>query len=314
VINQNATEEQTFPESQSSEIAPASAEAEAPAEPCPPPLAWQEVLSEFHAQATPWYLDRPGYRLSGRLLGSGPPLYLLNGFGGTHELYALLVWLLRDEFRCVVWDFPGTVAGTSSARAVSLLDLAGDVAEVAKTCGDDSINIFAPSFGALIALQTAIDAPRLVRRLALQGGFFRRKLSRFESWLTRSCRFYPGPLRRFPGSRAVRQHNHRRWFPPFDLTRWEFLEDVAGRVPVSALACQAAIVRDSDLSLQLSQIRQPVLLIETEGEGIATRNCQRELAERLPHAQSETILNTGQYPYLTHPHRMAKTLRQFFNS
>lgn len=313
-MNQDVTDEGQLLENRSPESAPVSGGAiDAPAEACPPPLAWQEVLKEFHSQATPWYLDRPGYRLSGRMLGNGPPLYLLNGFGGTHELYALLVWLLRDEFRCVVWDFPGTTPGSKSARGVTLVDLANDVAEVARICGDSSINLFAPSFGALIALQTAITSPRLVRRMALQGGFFCRSLSRFERWLTRSCRFYPGPLRRFPGSRAVRQHNHRRWFPPFDLTRWQFLEDVAGRVPVSALACQAAIVRDTDLHSELPKIRQPVLLIETEGEGVATRDCQRELSAALSDSRLETILNTGQYPYLTHPHRMAKILREFFS-
>lgn len=285
---------------------------EGPAEACPPPLAWQEVLEKFHAQATPWYLDRPRYRLSGRMLGTGRPLYLLNGFGGAHELYALLVWLLQDDFRCVVWDFPGTRAGSGSPRGISLGDLAADVAAVAETCGDAQIDLFAPSFGSLVALRAAINHPRLVRRLALQGGFAHRNLSRFERWLARSCRFYPGTLRRFPGSRAVRQHNHRRWFPPFDLTRWEFLEDVAGRVPVSTLACQAAMVRDTDLRAELPGIEQPLLLIETEGEGASTRDCQRELAAGVPHARMETILNTGQYPYLTHPHRLAKVIRQFF--
>src|SRR4051794_40624857 len=53
---------------------------------CPPPLAWVDVLADFHRQAEAWYLDRPNYRLSGRTLGSGPPLYFLNGFSGTHEL------------------------------------------------------------------------------------------------------------------------------------------------------------------------------------------------------------------------------------
>src|SRR5260221_13561148 len=77
-----------------------------PAAACPPPLAWGEVLADFHKQADAWYLDRPDYRLSGRTLGTGPALYLLNGFSGTHELYALFAWLLRDKFRCVLFDYP----------------------------------------------------------------------------------------------------------------------------------------------------------------------------------------------------------------
>ncbi len=285
-----------------------------PAEPCPPPLAWQEVLGEFHAQAGVWYLERPKYRLTGRMLGTGRPLYLLNGFGGTHEIYALLVWLLRDQFRCVLWDYPGTAAGTRLEHSVTIDDLADDVAAVAETCGDRSLDLFAPSFGSLAALDSMLRHPQLVRRAVLQGGFAHRRMSRFESWLIRSCRFFPGSLKRFPGSGAVREHNHRRWFPPFDATRWQFLEDNAGRVPVPALAWQAALIRETDLRPRLAEIRQPVLLVETEGEGTATRACQQELATALPSATTETVLGTGQYPYLTHPHRLAKTLRQFLDS
>lgn len=284
----------------------------APAEPCPPPLAWQEVLREFHEQADAWYLDRPKYRLAGRVFGHGRPLYLLNGFGGTHELYVLLAWLLREEFRCVLWDYPGTAAGTTVNPGVSLDDLAADVAAIAQTCSDKSVQLYAPSFGSLVALLALRGWPQLVRRAALQGGFAHRNLSRFERWLTRSSRFFPGTLKRFPGARAVREHNHRRWFPPFDETRWQFLEDNAGRVPVPTLAWQAALIRDADLRPWLKEVQQPVLLIETEGEGAATRACQQELVAWLPCATTETLLTTGQYPYLTHPHRLAKVLREFF--
>ncbi|HTI51397.1 MAG TPA: alpha/beta fold hydrolase, partial [Planctomycetaceae bacterium] len=220
---------------------------EPPSAACPPPLAWQEVLREFHAEAGVWYLDRPRYRLTGRMLGTGTPLYLFNGFGGTHELYALLVWLLRDQFRCVLWDYPGTAEGSQAIHDLTVADLASDVAAIAETCGDRAINIYAPSFGSLVALETLLQFPGLVRRAILQGGFAHRRLSRFEGWLARSSRFFPGTMRRFPGSRAVREHNHRRWFPPFDETRWQFLEDNAGRVPISTLAWQAALIRGTDL-------------------------------------------------------------------
>lgn len=281
---------------------------------CPPPLEWQEVLREFHAQADVWYLDRPQYRLQGRILGQGRPLYLLNGFGGTHELYALLVWLLRDEFRCVLWDYPGTAAKTKVNPSVRVVDLADDLAAIAGTCGDATINVYAPSFGSLVALQALAKHSGLVRRAILQGGFAHRQFSRFERWIARSSRFFPGSMKHFPGSRAVREHNHRRWFPPFDATRWQFLEDNAGRLPVPALAWQAALIRDTDLRPLLPQITQPVLLVETEGEGAATQTCQRDLVAALPHASTETLLGTGQYPYLTHPHRLAKIIRPFLTA
>ncbi|MGQ0637375.1 MAG: alpha/beta fold hydrolase [Planctomycetaceae bacterium] len=277
---------------------------------CPPPLAWSDVLQAFRTESDRWYLERPRYRLTGRQWGAGRPLYLLNGFGGTHELYSLLVWLLRDEFRCVLWDYPGTAEGSPTARSATLGDLAADIRAIADARGDAVFDLYAPSFGSLVALQALIDFPQRTGRVFLQGGFAHRRLSRFERFLARSCRFYPGLLRKFPGSRAVRQHNHRRWFPPFDETRWQFLEDNVGRVPVTSLAWQAALIRDADFRPYLSRIDRRVHLIETEGEGTATRACQRELAELLPSATTDSLLGTGQYPYLTHPHRLAKIIRQ----
>ncbi|MFN0054215.1 MAG: alpha/beta fold hydrolase [Planctomycetales bacterium] len=294
--------------------APQSSGASPAAEGCPPPLQWQEVLAQFQARADAWYLDRPGYRLSGRSLGTGSPLYLLGGFGGTHELYALLAWLLQDQFRCVVWDYPGMTPQTRGGAVCTLQDLSRDVAAVAETAGDAAIDVYAPSFGSLVALQTLREFPGLIRRAILQEGFAHRPLSRFERWLSRACRFYPGSLARFPGSRTVREHNHRRWFPPFDETRWQFTEMIAGRVPVAALAWQGSLIRDADLRGHLPHIQQPVLLLATEGEGAAAQACRRELQERLANATTESLVGAGQYPYLTHPHRVAKIVREFLQA
>jgi hypothetical protein len=93
----------------------------------------------------------------------------------------------------------------------------------------------------------------------------------------------------------------------------ELFERLLERNPGAAKE-QAALIREVDLRPRLPEIPQPVLLVETEGEGTATRACQQELAAALPNATNETILGTGQYPYLTHPHRLAKILRQFLDS
>src|SRR5580700_10847165 len=73
---------------------------------CPAPLGWVQVLEAVRAQSTPWSVEVEGHQFSGRTLGVGPPLYFLNGLAGTSDLFCLLVWLLRDEFRCVVFDYP----------------------------------------------------------------------------------------------------------------------------------------------------------------------------------------------------------------
>jgi pimeloyl-ACP methyl ester carboxylesterase len=274
---------------------------------CPPPLEWQEVLREFHRQADNWYLDRPHVRISGRTLGNGPPLYFLNGFSGTHELYALLVWLLRDDYRCVLFDY----ALPAARGQTTLDDLAGDVAAVADAAGDRQFDLFAPTFGGLVALTAARRFPERVGRLVLQGAFARLALAPVERLLIRLCLVHPGRLRHLPGRSVVQRASHRRWFPPFDQTRWQFLADNTGSVRLADLARRAAIVRDTDLRTTLHDVTQPTLLIRTEGQGRGLEACCTELAGGLPHAQVEWLPETGLFPYLTHPHRLAKLIRGF---
>ena len=276
---------------------------------CPPPLAWSEVLADFHKQADAWYFDRPNYRLSGRTLGSGPPLYLLNGFSGTHELYSLFVWLLRDRFRCVLFDYPVSAGG----KHLTLDDMADDLVAIADTCADRTCSVFASSFGGLVAMTALGRHPGRFDRTIIHAGFAHRSLSWFERLLIDVCRRLPGRLRHFPGRGAVQRQNHRRWFPPFDGTRWQFFSDNTGSAPLAELARRAAIVRDCDLRPLLPAIKQPLLLLRSEGNGPLLDACNQELANGLPHAAVESMNDTGQIPFLTHPHRLAKVVHGFFD-
>jgi pimeloyl-ACP methyl ester carboxylesterase len=295
-------------------IEPATAGAPAPiaATPetgCPPPLAWSDVLADFHKQADAWYLDRPKYRLSGRTLGAGPPLYLLNGFSGTHELHSLFVWLLRDRYRCVLFDYSVPVGG----KPLTLDDMADDLVAIADTCGDRKFSVFASSFGGLVALTAMGRHPHRIDRAIVHAGFAHRSLSWFERLLIDVCRRIPLRLRHFPGRGAVQRQNHRRWFPPFDGTRWQFFSDNTGSVPLAELACRAAIVRDCDLRSLLPAIEQPVLLLRSEGYGQLLDACHQELADRLSQATVESMNDTGQIPFLTHPHRLAKVVQAYLD-
>jgi len=277
---------------------------------CPPPLEWQDVLREFHRQADAWYLDRKGFRISGRTFGSGRPLYLLNGFSGTHELYALLVWLLRDRYRCVLFDY----ASPASRNPLTLAEMADDLLAVADAAGERQFDVFAPLFGGLVAMEAMQRYPRRIGRGILQGAFAHRRLSSAERFLIRLCACYPGKLRHLPLRGILQAQSHRRWFPPFDRTRWQFLFDNTGSVPLAAMARRAALIRDCDLRPVLKEIRQPVLLVRTEGEGKILEECCSVLASGLPNAKVEWMNDTGHFPYLTHPHRLAKVIDGFLSA
>lgn len=276
-------------------------------ESCPPPLAWQEVLGAFRTESHAWELDRGNRRLTGRTWGEGPPIYLSNGFVATSEMYALLVWLLRDSYKCVVFD---TAVQPSSRRArLSVSDFADDLLTVADHHSDKAIHIFAPAFGAAVALQTALDHPDRVASLVLQHGYSRRPLSWSERLLARWYRNSQRTIATLPWRRRIQELNHRRWFPPFDGTRFEFMMETTGQISVADLSQKALAMDAFNLEGRLSQIHCPVLLIRTEGQGALETAGHEALERQLPGSRTEWLHSTGLHPYLTHPHRLAKLLK-----
>lgn len=280
---------------------------------CPTPLAWRHVLDAFRSESSPWWVDRGTYRIEGRSWGEGPPLYFLNGMGGTHELFALLVWLLKDSHRCIVYDYPGTEIPVSRLSRISLADLGADLFAIADRFGDRDFDICATSFGSLVALSAMESQPDRIHRAVIQGGFAHRSLSMMERRLIGLCRAFPGTLRQVPGREFIAQQNHRPWFPPFDRSRWQFFLEDTGKVRVRSICHRAALIRDADLRPLLARIECPVLLIHSEGDGLVSRQCHEVLKQNLSGAKSEWMANTGHIPQLTHPHRFAKLVTSFLS-
>jgi pimeloyl-ACP methyl ester carboxylesterase len=284
---------------------------------CPSPLGWAEVLESFRAESTAWSVDVDGGLLSGRTLGRGRPLYFLNGISGDCELFCLLAWLLRDDFRCVLFDYRSRAAerrpdqGRQPER-LTASRLGNDLIAVADAQGDRTFGLFAAPFGSLVALIALVEHPERIERAILLGGFAHRRLSPFERLLCGLGRFLPGDLSRVPLRSTLQRASHQRGFPPFDASRWDFFARNTSHTPVRDLAERASLMATFDLRNQLRRIEQPVLLIRTEHEGAISSAGQDELERELPRASRESLPLAGQLAYLTHPHRVAKAVRSFF--
>lgn len=283
-------------------------------EPCPAPILWQEVRESYLRDSQPWEIVRGPHRVIGRTWGEGPPLYLLNNFAGTAELFSLALWVLREHFRCVVFD-PVTTDRRAARRTVpTMTEFSDDLFAVADQYGDQQITVYGAGFGAAIALQAALNQPRRFERLILQHGFARRRLSLFERLLTSICLRSGQVLDALPQRRRFQAVNHQPWFPPFDHSRFEFLVNSTGTLPLRDLARRALAIHSFDVSGRLAEIDCPVMLLRTEGEGRMAADSQAVLEQRLKPPRIEWMHSAGQHPYLTHPHRVAKLVRTFCES
>lgn len=299
----------TSPTPQNPTDAPASQSAEealpTTGEGCPTPLAWKQVRNEFLAQSEEFSFSENGLSVTGRVLGEGSPLYFLNGISASSTLFCLTVWLLRDEFRCVILDYP--------PEARSLGELAQSLDMTATQFGDEQFDLYATSFGTAVALKALETSPGRISRAILQGPLTSIHFSLAERLALGILGWLPGQIDRLPFRKTVLQNNHSRWFPPFDITRWQFLLHETGNVPTRDVARRAKMLRSLDFSQVLPGITTPTLVVSSEGEALRHREAAKELSEQLPNAQSEEISNSGHVPFVTHPHRLVKLVRSFLH-
>lgn len=276
-----------------------------PREGCPPPLQWQQVVAAFREQSDEWHTETPAGKMNGRVWGEGPTLVFLNGLGGSSELFALCVYLLKVQCRCVVLDYP-------TDRSVSWPVFCDSIAEVVEEfAGTDGCHLFGTSFGSAVALETALRLGSRIKSVTLHSAFAHLHLTFFERFAATLFRWLPGRMGSIPLWRAIQERSHRLWFPPIDPSRWNFYLDNAGVTPIKSLARRFGMLRQCDLRSRLSQLQVPVMSLQVEGEGETQSRCRDELTGMIPNVCTEFFHTTGMLVFLTHPHRLAKLIREF---
>lgn len=274
-------------------------------EPCPTPLSWQQVVASVEQDSTSWSCTSAHGEWSGLSLGSGSPLYLLSDLPFPPELFSLTAWLLRDQFRCVTVNFDW---GRSDLGPTQL---GRQLNEIARELGDPSIDVYAAGFGCVPLMESLATEASPVRRAIVQSPPVKRSFSVVEKLAMRVGRFCPGRLSSVPLARRILQLNHVRWFPPYDHTRWQYLLDSAVSTPVRELAVRSRVLSQFDLTRIALPDPQRLLILRVEGESRLHREQAERFQQFLPTARVESLHTCGMLPYLTHPHRLNKLIRDF---
>jgi len=275
---------------------------------CPTPLAWQDVIAGVQREASHYHFSSGNVNLEGVQLGEGPPLWFLGGFTGDWKQFSLLAWLLKDRFRCFLCDLEWRRNVPAPAQVPV------DLAHLLQRANLGlPYNVFATSFGSLVAL-SLLNRPDMTCQAAiLHAGFARRRYSLTERLLARLGTWSSQTIGEFGAWRRIQESNHRTWFPPIDPGRWEFLRDNLSQTPVKELSLRVRAAAATNLAPSLEQIRVPVQLVRTEGDGHRLKEAQDELAEHLPNVREETLHTSGHYAFVSHPHRVAKVVKAFLD-
>ena len=105
--------------------------------------------------------------------GSGPPLLLISGLGGTADFWDPARPLLRDSFRLVLFDHRGTGGSSRPSGGYTIGRLATDTIAILDALKIDRTHIVGHSTGGAIAQTLALDWTSRVERLVISASWAR---------------------------------------------------------------------------------------------------------------------------------------------
>ncbi len=250
--------------------------------------------------------------LHAEVLGNGPDLLLIHGWGMNEAVWHDLAAILATDYRVTLVDLPGHGQSPYDPTRPSLADWARQVLEVAP----DSAAWIGWSLGGSLALEAALQAPERIRTLTLvtttprfvRGADWRHAmpletLEQFHADLTRDPR---ATLDRFLALEVSGGDEARS---VLRLLRARLAEKPAA--DPAALDIGLDLLRDTDLRGRLPGLAMPSLWLYGQRDALVPRRSAQAVAELLPSADIEVIRGAAHAPFLSHPDQAMQQLRAF---
>jgi len=238
---------------------------------------------------TAFRIDTPRGPVAGIETGEGPVLVLVAGLGSSNRIWGDLPSVLGRHFTVIAIDNRG-IGGSRSGHPFSLTDAALDVVAAVDGRGHHRFALLGASMGGVIALTTAIEAPRRVGCLVLASC-----AARLTRHGRRSLELLRDLLRHLPPERVGPALMTIAFAPPFSR-RFPGLVDEAARLygldPADQPGATDQVERllvGWDLRPKLAELEIPALVLSGDHDPIVAPEDSAELARTLPSAELVTV-------------------------
>lgn len=257
--------------------------------------------------------DFRGSRFAYRIVGSGPPLVMIQGVGAHGTSWNPVIEILKKHYTCLTFDNRGIGASQPAGMRLSVDQMAEDTIALMDQAEWRSAHLVGHSLGGLIALQVALKAKPRVRSLGLLNTFARgadaRRMTLGKLWIVLRLRF---------GTRRVRTNAFQELVVPQEETRFKPDELTAkiSRVLGHHIADmpsiadeQTAAMSAHDVTARLGEISGiPTLVINGEKDPIARPSSGRAIASGIPGAKYTEIPGASHAFPILDPERCAELL------
>jgi pimeloyl-ACP methyl ester carboxylesterase len=277
--------------------------------PCPAPARILDEVARFDAEAETGRWDGPRYRLTYRIKGDGPPLFVLPGIASTYQIYALLLNQLGMRFRTIIYDYPGEHPDDGAKlKRITHDNLVDDVFGLIDHLNIGRAFLAGLSFGSTVALKALHREPRRFPKAAVQGAFAHRRFSAAERLALGLGRLVPGTVKRLPLRERVMNYNAKPEFPAILQDRWPFYVAKNGETPIQSFAHRVSLLTRLDLRPILPEISTEILLIQGREDRVVPRRDFDLLESALPKAHGMIVPTAGHILHLTHAELLANLI------
>jgi pimeloyl-ACP methyl ester carboxylesterase len=277
--------------------------------PCPAPARIRDEVARYDAAAEVRHWDGPDYRMTFRIIGNGPPLFVIPGIAATYQIYALLLNQLSTRFQTISYDYPGEQPGDGAKLGrITHENLVDHLFGLIEHLNVGRAFLAGLSFGSTVVLKALHREPRRFPRAVVQGAFAHRGFSVAERLALYLGRMVPGTAARLPLRNTVLNYNTRPEFPAILADRWPFYLEQNGATPIRSLAHRIGLLSRLDLRPFLPEIKSEILLIQGREDRIVPHRNFELLEKALANAEGCVVPTAGHVLHVTHGELLAQLI------
>ncbi len=246
-----------------------------------------------------------GVKLGYRVIGSGPPLLLITGYGATMDSWDhVLVEKLAENFKVIVFDNRGMGYSTINDDALTIRLMADDAAGLLDAVGVADAAVMGWSMGSMIAQEVALNHSGKAAKLVLYASACTNDEAQKALAHVAEIQARPPAERYFPA----------QWFKQNP--------DILQRMPRSSIPPSAATAaRQQEACLQwpgtkdrLAKLDIPVLMVVGEQDEITPPSQSVQMAGLIPGAWMARFKGGSHFLQYQNPEDFARVVAAFLST
>lgn len=260
--------------------------------------------------------------------GRGYPLIILHGGPGLdHTMFADYLDPLAGRYRLILVDQRSQGRSDQSDPATwTLAQMARDVVDLVASLGLQEYAVLGHSYGALVALQNAVDFPGAAAKTIISSGF---PSARYLAWVDENLeKFEPLELRRQVASSWEREATVEtaeqvtelladqlpfHFADPLDPRIAEYAAKTAGAVNSAEVLRHFAVQEYGGIEVedQLDRVSQPVLVLVGRHDRACSVAAAEAMASGIPNAKLIIFENSGHMTFVEENGAYLAAVRDF---